>query len=138
MILVAAALPARAAGADAQRMAAAANIDWTKAEAITVRLSDFEFRPDHLALRAGVPVRLFLINTGSGKHTFTAPEFFATAVYKDDAKGPPEGEIVVKKRETAELAFVPMTPGEYKLECGEFLHSFFGMTGKIDVAPPSQ
>ena len=40
---------------------------------ITIRLSNFSFEPDHLRLRAGVPIRLRLVNESGGGHDFSAP-----------------------------------------------------------------
>ena len=54
----------------------------SKARSVTVRLSDFAFTPDHLAFEAGTPVRLILVNAGSGTHDFAAPRFFATVAYR--------------------------------------------------------
>jgi hypothetical protein len=46
-------------------------------EIITVRLSNFAFGPDHLRLKAGMPIRLRLMNESNGGHDFSAPAFFA-------------------------------------------------------------
>src|SRR5215207_6270873 len=70
LALIFAALPA-AAGAQAP--------DWAHAQRVEVQLSNFAFTPSTLHLRAGRPVILHLVNSGSGGHDFTAPKFFAAA-----------------------------------------------------------
>ncbi len=107
--------------------------DWSKAETMTVKLSDFEFSPAYVGLRLGMPVRLILVNEGSGKHDFSAPEFFSTVTYRPGSVVPAEGRIEVPKNETKEVDLLPLTAGSYKLKCTEFLHSFFGMRGIIEV-----
>jgi uncharacterized cupredoxin-like copper-binding protein len=105
------------------------------AEMITVRLSNFAYDPDHLRLRANVPVRLRLVNDSSGRHDFSAPAFFAASTYPQGSSAPPDGDISVGSDETVELAVVPRKPGSYPLRCTHFLHSLFGMHGTIEVTP---
>ena len=113
---------------------ASADIDWSKAETVRVTLTDFEFGPENLTFRTGVPIRLMLVNSGSGKHDFSAPEFFASAAFRAGAPLPEKGKVGVKEGQTAELDLIPQTAGSYKLECTEFLHAMFGMTGNIAVS----
>lgn len=107
--------------------------DWSKADTMTVKLSDFEFSPAYLGLRVGTPVRLVLVNEGSGEHDFSAPEFFSAVIYRPGSMVPAEGRIEVPKNETKEVDLLPLTAGSYKLKCTEFLHSLFGMRGTIEV-----
>ncbi len=109
--------------------------DWSNASVVTVTLSDFAFAPNHLRLPRAVPVRLVLINRGSGGHSFSAPAFFAAAVFKPGVASPAEGTISVGKGAEAEIDLVPERAGNYPLECTHFLHALFGMTGTIEVAP---
>ena len=48
-------------------------------QTVEVRLSSFSFDPRAIALTAGRPVTLHLVNTGGGGHNFSAPQFFAAA-----------------------------------------------------------
>src|SRR3954447_25816868 len=105
------------------------------AETVTVRLSNCAYDPDHLRLRANVPVRLRLVNDSSGRHDFSAPAFFAASTYPPGSSAPPDGDISVGSDETVELAVVPRNPGSYPLRCTHFLHSLFGMHGTIEVTP---
>jgi uncharacterized cupredoxin-like copper-binding protein len=112
---------------------APAGIDWSATPATAVGLSDFDFTPSHVVFRAGQPVRLVLTNSGSGRHDFSAPAFFAAAAYRPGTTMPADGKIVVDKNQTAEVDLVPGAAGTYPLDCTEFLHTMFGMTGTITV-----
>jgi uncharacterized cupredoxin-like copper-binding protein len=127
------ALAACASPAPPPVLASAPDLDWTTARPVTVRLTDFAFTPDHLSFATGVPVRLTLVNAGSGPHDFAAPRFFATVAYRRGTAAAVDGDITLKAGETAELDFVPGPAGSYPLECTEFLHATFGMTGVIEV-----
>ena len=105
------------------------------AQTVTVRLSNFAYDPDHLRLKANVPVRLRLVSDSSGRHDFSAPAFFAASTYPSGSSAPPDGDISVGSEETVELVVVPRKPGTYPLRCTHFLHSLFGMHGTIEVSP---
>jgi hypothetical protein len=64
-------------------LAGAADVDWSKAEPVSVVMVDDKFVPERLTLRHGVPYRLHLENRGKDLHEFTAPEFFADAIVRD-------------------------------------------------------
>jgi uncharacterized cupredoxin-like copper-binding protein len=106
----------------------------TERETITVRLSNFDFIPEHLRLKSGVPIRLRLVNESNGGHDFSAPAFFAAGSFPPGVSGPPDGDVAVASHQTVEIAVVPRTPGTYRLECTHFLHSIFGMHGTIEVS----
>ena len=124
LLLVASSAPDGAFGAD---------IDWSKAETVTVKLTDFEYSPAYLRFHAGSPVRLILVNQGTGGHDFSAPEFFSAVTFRPGSSAPAEGRIDVAKNETKELDLLPVATGSYKLKCTHFLHSLFGMHGVIEV-----
>ena len=107
-------------------------------EVITIRLSNFEYNPDQLHLRVGVPVRFQFVNESSGGHNFTAAAFFAASAFAPGSSPPPGGKIEVAGRTTVELTLIPRTPGTYRVECTHFLHSLFGMTGTIVVVEPAR
>ncbi len=114
---------------------APAATDWANAPVVTVELTDFAFTPDTPKFTAGKPVRLALTNHGTDVHDFSAPAFFATASFRDGEALPVNGDVALKKGQSTEIDLIPGKPGHYDLECTEFLHSAFGMTGAIDVAP---
>ena len=122
---------------DAKARVAAAK--WSKAQTVTVALSEFRFRPQELDFRTGVPYRLRIENRGQLSHTFAAAEFFgAIAVQKVSSGGsetalPYIESIVVARGEETELYFVAVAPGTYELGCSQPLHDVFGMTGTIVI-----
>ena len=122
---------------DAKARVAAAK--WSKAQTVTVALSEFRFRPQELDFRKGAAYHLRIENRGQISHTFDAAEFFgAIAVQKVSSGGsetalPYIKSIVVARGEATELYFVAVTPGTYDLECSKPLHDGFGMTGKIVI-----
>lgn len=100
------------------------------ARTVEVRLSNFDFAPDQIRLRAGEPIVLRLINGARGGHDFAAPEFFAAAT---GVSGPvSEGEVELAGHQSAEVRLTPAR-GRYRLRCTHTLHSTFGMTGEIIV-----
>jgi len=117
--------------------AAAASIDWSAAKTVTVRLTDFDFVPSDLTFDSAQPVKLALVNDGSGRHDFSAPAFFAAASLRQGSTGPAGGKISVAQGQSAEIDLVPGTPGKYPLTCTEFLHEMLGMTGTITVTDAS-
>src|SRR5579864_3158476 len=69
--------------APAHAAEAAAQVDWSKAESVTVVEVEYEFKPKHLSFRHGVPYRLHVENQGEEMHELTAPEFFRSALIKN-------------------------------------------------------
>jgi uncharacterized cupredoxin-like copper-binding protein len=107
--------------------------DWAHAQRVDVQLSSFTFTPSTLHLRAGRPVVLHLVNTGSGGHDFTAPAFFAAAqVRPRDRAAVGKGSVELRGRQSADIALVPRA-GRYPLKCSHTLHKTFGMSGSIVV-----
>ncbi len=97
---------------------------------IEVRLSNFDFSPSAIALPAGRPVVLRLVNAGGGGHNFSAPEFFAAA---RNVSGPVRrGAVEVPGRRSIDVRLTPAR-GSYRLKCTHTLHSTFGMNGRITV-----
>jgi uncharacterized cupredoxin-like copper-binding protein len=113
---------------------AATSIDWGAAKTMTVKLTDFDFTPSDLNFEAAQPVKLMLVNDGSGVHDFSAPAFFAAASLRQGSTAPAGGKVSVAKGQSAEIDLVPGTAGKYPLTCTEFLHDMLGMTGTITVA----
>ncbi len=99
---------------------------------IVVHLSNFAIVPDVLHLRAGVAVRLHLVNDSGGGHNWSAPELVAASAFPDGA-APAGGKIELGPQQSADIVLVPRAPGSYRVECTHFLHSLFGMTGRVVV-----
>jgi uncharacterized cupredoxin-like copper-binding protein len=106
-----------------------------ESNAIIVLLSNFAFDPSLLRLKAGVPVRLRLVNESGGGHDFSAPAFFGGSGFPPGSSAPPNGEVAVGPHQTVDIVVVPRTPGSYRVECTHFLHSLFGMHGMVEVTP---
>lgn len=97
---------------------------------VEVRLSSFAFEPRTIALTAGRPVVLHLVNTGGGGHNFSAPQFFAAAT---GVSGPvEEGEVEVPGHQSIDIRLTP-SRGSYRLRCTHTMHTAFGMRGTITV-----
>ena len=97
---------------------------------VEVRLSGFAFAPRTIALPAGRPVILHLVNSGGGGHNFSAPQFFAAAT---GVSGPVvEGEVEVPGHQSVDIRLTPAR-GSYRLRCTHTMHTAFGMRGTITV-----
>jgi uncharacterized cupredoxin-like copper-binding protein len=110
--------------------------DWARAERLDIVLTDFEFTPSRIRLRTGQPYRLHLENHGSGGHNLTAPEFFRTTLLRDSSvtgEVRADGKVEVGRAEAKDIELLPMRAGDFPMRCSHFLHSFFGMTGRIVV-----
>ena len=102
---------------------------------VDIVLANFSFTPSTISLKAGYPVKLHFENKGSGGHDFTAPEFFKAAAMDGATRTKlgKKGRIELDGGTSADLILTPKA-GTYKVKCGHFLHSGFGMTGTITVS----
>ncbi|TCM41437.1 plastocyanin/azurin family copper-binding protein [Novosphingobium aerophilum] len=101
---------------------------------LTVRLSNFQFDPATITLEHGASYDLKLVNTASGGHDFAAKEFFSAArIAEADRAKVSDGQVPLAAGQTVEIHLVAPQPGSYKLRCTHFMHSAFGMNGKIVV-----
>lgn len=105
------------------------------AERIDVILSSFAFEPSVITLHHGKRYLLHIRNDARGGHNFQAKAFFADAVLaREERARVAGGKLELDGGEAADLALTaPATPATYPLKCTHFLHSAFGMTGKIVV-----
>ena len=102
---------------------------------VTVTLANFSFTPADLHLHAGQPVTIHFVNTGSGGHDFTAPEFFAAATMDTANRarvGGKQGRVSLGKGESSDVTLTPRA-GTYKAHCSHFMHGAMGMTGTVVV-----
>lgn len=112
--------------------AAAADVDWSLARPVTVKLIDERFVPDALVFEHGVPYRLRLENTGHHMHEFTAPEFLKAVVVRNpEVLEAAKNELLLQPGEHKDLYFVAPSAGRYGLTCAD--HDWDGMTGSITV-----
>jgi uncharacterized cupredoxin-like copper-binding protein len=99
-------------------------------QTVEVRLSSFAFEPRTIALTAGRPIILHLVNSGGGGHNFSAPQFFAAST---GVTGPvSEGVVEVPGHQSVDIRLTP-SRGSYRLRCTHTMHTAFGMTGTITV-----
>jgi uncharacterized cupredoxin-like copper-binding protein len=107
--------------------------DFAAAQVVEVSLSNFDFTPSTITLRAGQPYALHLVDRASGGHDFKAPEFFEAAqVASQDSAKVAEGEVELRGGQSATVHLIPAA-GTYKLVCSHFGHSMMGMKGTIVV-----
>ena len=100
------------------------------ARTVEISLSNFDFTPSTIRLRAGQPVVLHLVNTAHGGHNFAAPEFFAAA---SGVSGPvTNGKVEVHGNQSVDVHVTPAR-GHYHLRCTHTMHTAFGMSGEIEV-----
>ncbi len=110
----------------------APDADWANAEIVAVTMVNYEFVPDRLSFRRGVPYRLHLENHGSEIHDFSAPEFFkAIELRNPEVLGPYATRIVVRPNEAKDMDFIATRAGSYELTCAD--HDWAGMTARITV-----
>jgi uncharacterized cupredoxin-like copper-binding protein len=100
------------------------------ARTVEITLSNFDFTPSTIRLRAGEPIVLHLVNTAHGGHNFAAPEFFAAA---SGVSGPVTGGKVELHGNLSVDVHVTPARGHYHLRCTHTMHTAFGMSGEIEV-----
>jgi len=123
MVLIAGALVASAQ---------AAELDWSRAEPVTLITVEYAFEPNHLVLRRDIPYRLHIENDGRELHELTAPDFFkAVELRNPDALNREHTEIVLQPNEQKDLYFIAPQSGRYAMWCAD--HDWAGMTGDITV-----
>ena len=111
---------------------AVTSADWSRAERVDVRMLEYEFAPDQLRFRTGVPYQLHLINAGKEGHDFTAPDFFnAVEIRNPEALGAGKSSIYVKPGETADIYFIADKTGLFAPRCAD--HDWAGMKATIIV-----
>ncbi len=101
---------------------------------IDIALSNFKFTPSIVTLVHGQAYTLHITDTADGSHDLVAKSFFAAAsVAPEDRKLISKGAISLDGGETIDVHLVAPGPGTYEMHCSHFMHSTFGMTGKIVV-----
>jgi len=114
--------------------------DWSKMKTVDVVLKEYSFIPEVLKFDAGTPYKLKIINTGTGKHYFTATGFFK-AIATRKVQSNTDGEIKapyflaleVFPGRSLDLYFVPVRRGTYGLRCTIPGHEAQGMHGTIVI-----
>lgn len=101
---------------------------------IDIALSSFRYTPEVITLRHGEPYILHLTNAANGAHDFAAPAFFAAAqIDPQDRISIPKGRVEVEGGAARDIHLVAPAPGVYPVHCTHFMHTTFGMKGRIVV-----
>ncbi|HUJ79172.1 MAG TPA: cupredoxin domain-containing protein [Nitrospiria bacterium] len=110
------------------------------ARQITVRLSEYQFAPSKIVLKAGETVELTLINEGTVTHEFVTLALSSLEVTVTTAGVETETvgvvEVELQPRSQAQLRFTPDTAGEYPFACHANKpadHATLGMMGTLIV-----
>ena len=110
----------------------AADPDWSKAETVTMTMSEYKFTPDALTFKQGVAYRLHMVNSGKHLHELDGPQFFAAIKVGNPEILVNSGmEVDVQPGQSQDLLFVPLQAGKYPIDCDD--HVDFGMKGTITV-----
>ena len=132
IVVLAGALAAAGALVVARHGRAASPVDWSRAQPVELRMVEYEFIPQSLRLRSGLPYRLHLVNAGKEGHDFTAADFFAAAEVKNrDVLNERGTSIYLHPGETADVDFIAPQAGLFAPRCAD--HDWAGMTATIIV-----
>lgn len=114
--------------------------DWSRAETLTIEMSEHGYQPNALVLKALRPYRLVLRNVGEKDHYYSAPEFFRSVATRKfqvpgggEVKAPYFTAIEVYRNGTGELFIVPVRTGQFPVYCTIDDHREQGMEGTISV-----
>ena len=107
--------------------------EWRQARDVELRISNFDFTPAAINLRAGEPIRLRLVNISPTTHSFDADAFFARAQLRSrEARIVADGKVVVPANDVREILLVP-APGRYRARSGNLITRLLGMSSQIIV-----
>ena len=116
---------------------------WDQMQTVTIELSEHDFEPKHLKLKANQPYRLVIKNNGEADHYYTAEKFFKSVAWRKAMSARPHGGEfkapyfsafeAFKKGGTVELYFVTVGKGTFEVVCTIDDHKEKGMTGSITV-----
>ncbi len=111
--------PSASAAKDAGPGAAGAS--QTTGQAVTVTLTDMQFNPATVRVKAGTPVNFTAANKGVLEHNWQVKIGNETV------------QIDARPGQTATRTFTPTTPGTYKVVCTVAGHEQAGMVGTLIV-----
>lgn len=107
--------------------------EWRIAIEADILLHPFRYEPREIRLEAGRPVKLRFVNNGRANLSFSAPDFFRSAlVRRRDLRWVRNGGFRLAPGERRTIALVP-APGRYRARSGYLLHRLRGMSAVIIV-----
>lgn len=127
--------------AESVRIRTLAKADWTQAQEVTLTLRDYGLSPREMRLKAGVPYRMTITNTGGVAHYFSAAEFLQSIAVRK-AIAPDQAELkanfftsfeIFRRGGKLELHFIPVTAGIYHVHCHLDGPEHEGVSGTIVV-----
>jgi uncharacterized cupredoxin-like copper-binding protein len=89
--------------------------NWEAMQTVNVELSEHDFEPKHLKLKAGQAYRLVIKNTGEADHYYTAAEFFRSIAWRKMQTPRPHGGEVKAPYFTAVEAYKKGEPSNCSL-----------------------
>ena len=113
--------PTPSASAARDAGSAAQGMNQATGQAVTVTLTDMEFSPALVAVKAGTPVKIVAANKGVLDHNWQVR--IGTETIQIDAR----------PGQTATKTFTPVTPGTYTVVCTVPGHEQAGMRGTLVV-----
>ena len=115
--------------------------NWNEMKTVTVEMTEHDYSPKEMTLKAGQPYKIELKNSGEKDHYYTAAEFFKSVAWRKLMVNK-QAEIkvdyvnateVLKKGGQLDLYIVPVKTGSYPVYCTIDDHREKGMEGKIVV-----
>jgi uncharacterized cupredoxin-like copper-binding protein len=107
-------------------------VDWSSAQRVEMRMIEYEFLPNQLRLRRGLPYQLHLVNAGKEGHDFTAPDFFSSVQVKNkDSLSESGNSVFLHPEQTTDIYFIAQNAGLFASRCAD--HDWAGMTATIVI-----
>ena len=107
-------------------------VDWSSAQRVEIRMIEYEFVPNQLRFRGGLPYQLHLVNAGKEGHDFTAPDFFTSVQVKNnDALNEGGNSVFLHPGQTTDIYFIAQNAGLFAPRCAD--HDWAGMTATIII-----
>ena len=107
-------------------------VDWSSTQRVEIRMIEYEFVPNQLRFRRGLPYQLHLVNAGKEGHDFTAPDFFTSVqVRNTDALNESKTSVFLRPEQTIDIYFIAQNPGLFAPRCAD--HDWAGMTATIVI-----
>ena len=116
----------------ARHVNTATSVDWSSAQRVEIRMTEYEFVPNQLRFRRDQPYQLHLVNAGKEGHDFTAEDFFASVQVKNpEALNPGGTSVFLQPGQITDIYFVAPNAGLFAPRCAD--HDWAGMTATIFV-----